>query len=96
MDVGIAFVLVILAFAVMALSQGKADKQTEGKTYRTYRVLIHGILAMLVIFFLSGDRIIWINCITGFAWRAWLLLYVLPGWFTALRDAAHPSGFPAA
>lgn len=96
MDVGIAFVLVILAFAVMALTQGKVDKQTEGKTYRTYRVLIHGILAMLVVFFLSGDRIVWINCITGFAWRAWLLLYVLPAWFTGLRGTAHPSGFPAA
>lgn len=95
MDVGIAFVLVILAFAIMALTQGKVDKQTESKTYRAYRVLIHAILAMLVVFFIGGERIIWINCITGFAWRAWLLLYALPAWFTALRGTAHTRGLPA-
>ena len=89
MDVGIAFVLAILAFAIMGLTQGKVDKQTEGKTYQAYRVLIHGILAMLVVFFISDDHIIWINCITGFAWRAWLLLYALPAWLTALGGTTH-------
>ena len=43
---------------------------------------------MVVVFFLFGDRIIWINCLTGFAWRAWLLLYTLPAWVTALRTSA--------
>jgi hypothetical protein len=95
LDVGLAFVLVILAFAIVALTQGKVDKQTESKTYRAYRVLIHGILVMLVVFFLSGDRIIWINCVTGFAWRTWLLLYGLPAWFTALRGTAYSSRLPA-
>jgi len=35
-----------------------------------------------------GDRRVWINCLSGFAWRAWLLLYCLPAWFTALRITA--------
>src|SRR5215472_18408368 len=39
-----------------------------------YRVLLHGILAIIVVFFLFGSHITWINCITGFAWRAWPLL----------------------
>ena len=39
---------------------------------------------MLVVFFLAGDRIIWSNCLTGFAWRAWLLMYTLPAWMTAV------------
>ena len=86
LDVGIAFVLVILAFVIMALSQGKVDKQVEDITYRAYRVLLHGILAMIVVFFLFGSHITWINCITGFAWRAWLLLYGLPAWLTALKS----------
>ena len=34
MDVAVAFVLAILAFTIMALAQGKVDRQTERKTYR--------------------------------------------------------------
>ena len=88
LDVGLAFVLVILAFVIMALAEGKVDKQAVDATYRAYRILIHGIFVMLVIFFLAGDRITWINCLTGFAWRAWLLAYCLPAWFTAFGSSA--------
>lgn len=91
LDVGIAFVLVILAFAIVTLTIGIVSKEDEEKSYRAYRVLIHGILAMLVVFFLFGDRIIWINCLTGFAWRTWLLLYGLPAWLTALRGTVGGS-----
>ena len=91
LDVGIAFVLVILVFVIMALTQGKIDKQTEDTTYRAYRVLIHAILAMIVVFFLFGNHITWINCITGFAWRAWLLLYGLPAWLTAVQANVNPN-----
>jgi len=88
MDVGIAFVLGILAIVLLALARGQVKENAEDSTYHVYRILIHGILAMLVVFFLLGDRVVWINCLTGFAWRAWLLLYCMPAWFTALR----PSG----
>jgi hypothetical protein len=80
LDVGIAFVLAILAFAVMAVPYGKVDKQAGDACYRAYRVLIHAIFVVLVVFFLFGDRIVWSNCLTGLAWRFWLLLYGLPAW----------------
>jgi hypothetical protein len=86
LDVGIAFVLALLAIAVLALAQGKVTRQAEAASYRAYRVLTHGIFAMLVVFFLLRDHIVWANCLTGFAWRAWLLLYSLPAWFTAFGD----------
>jgi hypothetical protein len=85
LDVGIAFVLAMLVFAVLGFAQGKVDRQAEEASYRAYRVLIHGIFAMLVLFFVLGDRIVWGNCVTGFAWRTWLLLYCLPAWFTLMR-----------
>lgn len=94
LDVSLAFVLAILALVIMALSGSKVDKQAEDASYRVYRVLIHGIFAMLVVFFLFGDRIIWIQCLTGFAWRAWLLLYSLPAWFATLRTASGLSVTP--
>jgi len=67
---------------------GQGDQTSTDASYRVYRILTHGILVMVVVFFLFGDRIIWINCLTGFAWRAWLLLYTLPAWVTALRTSA--------
>jgi hypothetical protein len=91
LDVSIAFVLAILAFAVMTLAHGKVNKQAEEASFRAYRLLIHGIFAILVVFFLFGDRIVWTNCLTGLAWRTWLLLYSLPAWFTLLGIGATES-----
>jgi len=86
LDVSIAFVLALLAFAVMALASGKVDRQAEDASYRAYRVLIHAIFAILVVFVLVGDEIVWSNCLTGFAWRFWLLLYGLPAWFAVFGN----------
>src|SRR5262249_32829319 len=91
LDVGIAFVLAILALVVLALPQGKVTRQAEDASYRAYRFLIHGILVLCMVFIYAGDRIIGINCITGFGWRTWLLLYSLPAWLTLWG----PHGFPA-
>ena len=77
-----------MVLAVMATAQGRINKQADDATYRAYRVLTHGILVMLVVFFLAGERITWINCLTGFGWRAWLLLYALPSWFILVRASA--------
>ena len=90
LDVGLAFVLVILTFVIMGIAQGKVDKQAEDASYRGYRILLHGILVMCVVFFVFGDRITWTNCLTGFAWRTWLLLYALPAWLTASRIVSQP------
>jgi hypothetical protein len=83
LDVTLAFVLALLALAILGITQGKVNKQAERVSYRAYRILTHGIFLMLVVFFLVGDRIIWSNCLTGLAWRTWLLLYTLPAWVTA-------------
>jgi len=91
LDVGIAFLLAALAMVIMALAGSNFSKQVEDTTYRSYRVLLHGLIGMLVVFFLWGDRIVWKYCLVGLAWRAWLLLYGLPSWFTVVgRGAATP------
>jgi hypothetical protein len=87
-DVVLAFVLAAMVFAVMVAAYGKISRQAEDASYRAYRVLTHGIFVMLVVFFLAGERITWINCLTGFGWRAWLLLYALSSWFTVVRVPA--------
>jgi hypothetical protein len=88
LDISIAFTLAILAIAILAFASGKVDKQAEDASYRAYRILIHGIFAVLVVFVLFGDRIAWCNCLTGFAWRFWLLLYGLPAWVAVFGATA--------
>ena len=89
LDVGLAFVLAILAFVIFGLTGGKVDKQNEETTYRVYRILIHGIFVLILIFFILRDRIAWINGLPGIAWRAWLLLYILPEWFAVVNPTVH-------
>src|SRR5262249_23390401 len=94
LDVSIAFVLGILAFVVFGLGHRKVNKQTDELSYRAYRILIHGIFAILLVFFLFGDWIVWSDCLTGIAWRAWLLLYCLPSWFALFDSKAVAAASP--
>ena len=89
-DVSLAFLLAAMVIGLMAMAKGKVDQQAIDSTYRAYRFLIHGIFALLVVFFLCGDRIVWANCLTGFAWRFWLLLYCLPEWLALWSLKAQP------
>lgn len=57
----VAFVLAVLALVILSLTQGKVNKQAEEATYRAYRILIHGIFVILVVFVLFGNRIMWSN-----------------------------------
>jgi hypothetical protein len=90
LDIGIAFLLAVMVFAIYGLAHGKLNKQIEETTYRAYRVLIHGIFMFILIFFLFGDRITWINGLPGIAWRFWLLLYILPEWFCLINPVNYP------
>jgi hypothetical protein len=85
LDVSLAFVLAIMALVILALGQGRVTKHVEDASYRAYRLLIHGIFALMVVFLVFGDQIAWINGLPGLAWRAWLLLYVLPAWLAVFR-----------
>jgi hypothetical protein len=85
--VALAFVLALSIFAVMAVARHSITQPVERTTYRLYRVLLHGVFVTGVVFMLAGDRIIWAQCFTGLAWRAWLLLYCLPWWVAAFSHA---------
>lgn len=95
-DVALAFVVAVAAFGTQGLAHGNVDKQAEQTAYRIYRSLLHALLAVGVVVMLAGDRIKWVNCSTGFLWRTWLLLYILPWWVAATRRAeiAHTDAEP--
>jgi hypothetical protein len=88
LDVTVALVLAVAAIALLGVTHNQPDRQAEHASFVAYRFLSYGLLVFGVVFMISGDRIVWANCLTGFAWRAWLLVYSLPCWFTALRAGA--------
>lgn len=85
-DVGLAFILAIVAFGIQTHARGKVDRQAEDTTYRVHRTTTHALILVAGLVMLAGDRIIWANCATGFLWRAWLGLYILPWWLVAMRS----------
>lgn len=85
-DVTIAFLVALLAFAVLGIGQSRINKRVEEVTYRAYRILIHGIFVLLVCFVFFSTYIVWSQCLSGVAWRSWLLLYVLPAWISIYRE----------
>jgi nucleoside recognition membrane protein YjiH len=84
-DVGTAFLLAALALSVLAIGTPRIRTPVKEATYRCYRVLVHGIFVLIVVFVFFGDHIAWSQCLSGLAWRSWLLLYVLPAWIAAYR-----------
>ncbi len=77
-DVSLALVLVIMAMLIDAVARGKISSHVIQLSYRFYRVAATLPLLLLVVFFLVGDQIKWNVLLPGLAWRAWLLLYILP------------------
>jgi hypothetical protein len=82
-DVALAFVVAVGALGIQGLGHGNLDKQAKQTTYRIYRMSLPALLVVSVVVMLAGDRIKWANCATGFLWRTWLFLYVLPWWLAA-------------
>jgi len=82
-DVALAFVVAVAAFAIQLLGHGNVDKHAEQTSYRIYRSSLHVLLVVGVLVILAGDQIKWVNCATGFLWRTWLFLYILPWWLAA-------------
>jgi hypothetical protein len=83
LDVGLAFVLAVVAFGIQIVVRGNVDQRAEYTTYRIYRTFTHGITLVGVLVMLAGGRITWQNCATGFLWHTWLGLYILPWWLAA-------------
>src|SRR5262249_12280269 len=89
-DVVLAFVLALMAFAVTPAS-GRVPQEAHAAAYRAYRLLLHRILLLPVVFFLAGGRLAWNNCLTGSAWRSCLLLYALRSWWALVRRPFPPA-----
>lgn len=84
LDVALAVAVVAGGLGLMATAKGPFDDGTIRTAYRIYRGLAAVPLVLLAVFFVIGNAIKWDVLLIGLAWRAWLLLEVLPaavaGW----------------
>jgi len=78
LDVGLAFLLVGLTIRIQVIARDTPDAVAQRVSYAIYRLAANLLLVLLVSFFIFGERIKWSTLLPGLAWRAWLLLYILP------------------
>ena len=90
-DVAVAGLLLFSAFALVSRAKTAVRDPHRVAALRISQTALGVIPLLLALFFLVGDRIGWTVLVIGLAWRAWLLLYVLPFLVAAWRD--EPASF---
>ena len=85
-DVGVAALLLAVAFTVASRVRNKVSNDDRLIAFRVSQALFSVIPVLLVGFFIAGDRIDWQVLIVGLAWRGWLLLYTLPYLISVTTD----------
>ena len=85
-DVAVAALLLLSAFALVSRAKAAVRDPHRVAALRISQLALNAIPLLLGLFFVVGDRIGWTVLVIGLAWRAWLLLYVLPYLVAAWRD----------
>ena len=93
--VALAVVVIIAGVLLDAVTRGKIDDHAIHVSYRMYRIAAALPLALLVVFFAAGEQIRWNVLLPGLAWRAWLLLYLLPAGIAAWETSSAARNQPA-
>lgn len=89
-DIVVASLLLVSAFALANRAKVVVRDVHRVTALRISQTVLGVIPLLLLLFFLLGDRIGWTVLVIGLAWRAWLLLYVLPFLVAAWRDEPAP------
>lgn len=90
-DVVLAFALVAVGMAIVSRKPRDFDGHVVEATFRAYRALANAFLFFLALFLVIGDAIEWGILLPGLAWRAWLLVLVLPSWIALWRTDTSAS-----
>ena len=85
-DVVVAALLLFSAFTLVNRAKSAVTDSHRVAALHISQMALTVIPLLLVLFFLLGDRIAWTVLVIGLAWRAWLLLFVLPFLVAAWRD----------
>jgi hypothetical protein len=78
----VAAAVISLGLFVVSRKSAEFAFAVVATAFRSYRGLSNIFLALLVLFFLAGEHVRWNILLPGLAWRAWLLVLVLPSWLS--------------
>lgn len=90
-DVVVAALLLLVAIGVASKHRGRLSDNDRVIAFRVSQALLAVIPALLIIFFIAGNRIDWQVLVVGLAWRGWLLLYTLPYLVSAMNSSPPAS-----
>lgn len=83
-DVVVAAILFCAVAVLVGRGRGAITDRHRLAALRATQGVIGVIPALLVAYFVAGDRVNWTVLVIGLAWRGWLLLYSLPSLAEAL------------
>ena len=94
-DVAVAALLVLAAFAVVTRMRGRVDDRHRARAFALVSGVSSLIPVLLLVFFTLGDRVDWTVLVIGLIWRGWLFIQVVPSLVASLdpleRHSARPS-----
>ena len=89
-DVMVAAILFLTVATLVAKGGSAVTDQHRVSALRASQRVTGVIPALLVAFFVAGQRVNWTVLVIGLAWRGWLLFYSLPFLASALVDEKPP------
>lgn len=77
-----------MAIAVASRTRARVADPDRIAAFRATQAVLGVVPALLVLFFVAGERVDWEILVVGLAWRGWLLIYTLPYLVAAAADRA--------
>lgn len=87
LDVAVAALMALLGFTIDALSRPTVTDAHRATAWWVLRGVAGVLLLLVIIFFAQPGLFRWEVLLVGLAWRAWLLVWVLPAVIAAVRGA---------
>ena len=84
-DVVVGVLLFVASATIASRRRGKVTSHDQIRAFGVSQIVFASIPALLIVFFVVGERIDWRVLVIGLAWRGWLLLYTLPYLISATR-----------
>ena len=96
-DVAVAALLVVAAFAVVTRMRGRVDDRHRARAFALVTGVSSLIPVLLLVFFTVGDRVDWTVLVIGLSWRGWLFMQVVPSLVASLDPLErHSARTPSA
>jgi hypothetical protein len=87
LDVAVAAVTILIGFALYGWNATRVDAGALAGAYRVIGPASVILLVLVALYLLAPGSVDWVVLTIGLAWRAWLLITVLPAILVHLRPS---------